>query len=260
MENPYYFLEDGFWSSPWLMLLFAVSIFAIVFFRYFFLAAAYERWTGSQRKKPFRKQQFFREFRWSVASSAIFTVLSMLTFYLYQSGYTKVYADFNTHGVLYFLFSIVLYLVLYETYYYWLHRWMHMPRIFRKVHKVHHESIHTSAFTSFSFHPFEALLQFLFLPLMILVFPIHYYALGIILLLMTVSAIINHAGVEVYPKKFYKHPIGKWLIGSTHHDLHHREFTANYGLYFTFWDKWMRTESSNYEETFEKNRGINQSQ
>jgi sterol desaturase/sphingolipid hydroxylase (fatty acid hydroxylase superfamily) len=77
---------------------------------------------------------------------------------------------------------------------------------------------------------------------------------------MTVSAIINHAGVEVYPKKFYKHPIGKWLIGSTHHDLHHREFTANYGLYFTFWDKWMRTESSEYEKRFEDNTGVNRSQ
>jgi len=125
--------------------------------------------------------------------------------------------------------------------------------VFRIVHKVHHESIHTSAFTSFTFHPLEALLQFIFLPLMILIVPIHFYGLGIILALMTLSAIINHAGIEVYPKGFYKHPLGKWLIGSTHHDLHHKEFTSNFGLYFTLWDKWMNTESKGYEERFDKN-------
>jgi sterol desaturase/sphingolipid hydroxylase (fatty acid hydroxylase superfamily) len=242
------------------MLLFTVSIFLIVFFRYLFLAAAYHWWTRSRKKNPFQKRQLLRELRWSVASSLIFSILTILTFYVYQAGYTRVYRDFNSYSVVYFLLSILIYLVLYETYYYWLHRWMHMPGVFRKVHKVHHESVHTSAFTSFSFHPIEAFLQFLFLPLMILVLPIHYSALGIILLLMTVSAVINHAGVEVYPKKFYKHPIGKWLIGSTHHDLHHREFKANYGLYFTFWDKWMRTESSEYEKRFENNTGVNRSQ
>ena len=67
---------------------------------------------------------------------------------------------------------------------------------------------------------------------------------------MTISATINHAGVEVYPRGFEKHWLGKWIVGATHHDLHHREFRFNYGLYFTFWDKWMNTESPRFEELF----------
>ncbi len=256
MANPYYFLEDTFWWSPGLIGLFMITIFIIVFLRYLLLASAYQWWTKKfrqEKKYVLDNRQFLREVKWSLISSAIFAILSIVTFYFYQKGYTEVYSDFNRFGTGYFLLSIALYLVLYETYYYWLHRWMHRPGIFRKIHKVHHESIHTSAFTSFSFHPSEAILQFIFLPVMIVLFPIHYYALGIILLLMTVSAIVNHAGIEIYPGNFHKHRLGKWLIGSTHHDLHHTEFSSNYGLYFTFWDKWMRTESKKYREKFETN-------
>lgn len=204
-------------------------------------------------------RQFRREVKWSLLSSAIFALLSAVAFYLYGKGYTRVYIDIREFGIFYFFASTALYLALYETYYYWLHRWMHKPGVFRLVHRVHHESVHTSAFTSFSFHPLEALLQFIFLPVMILIIPIHLSALAIILILMTVSSIVNHAGIEIYPKRFYKHPVGKWLIGSTHHDLHHKDFRSNYGLYFTCWDKWMRTESKLYEDRFDNNK-LNRSQ
>jgi Delta7-sterol 5-desaturase len=86
--------------------------------------------------------------------------------------------------------------------------------------------------------------------------PIHYYALGIVLMIMTVSAVINHAGVEIFPRKFINHPIGKWLIGSTHHDLHHKYFTTNFGLYLTFWDKLMKTENEKFEKQFELNKTL----
>lgn len=180
-------------------------------------------------------------------------MLTVVMLYVYHLGFTKIYLDTGAFGWLYFFGSIAVYLLLYETYYYWLHRWMHSPRVFRTIHKVHHDSIHTSAFTSFSFHPLEALLQFIFLPLLIITIPIHIYALGIFLILMTFSAIVNHAGIEIYPGYFHKHKLAKWLIGSTHHELHHKEYKTNYGLYFTFWDKWMHTESKVYNDRFEQN-------
>lgn len=239
------------------MLLIA-TLFAIIFLRYLVFAGLYQWWVtrSLQRKRPGNTVRIKREVKWSLISSAIFAVLSVSVFFLYQKGYTQIYADLHEYGVLYFVASITVYLVLYETYYYWLHRWMHRPRVFRIVHKVHHESVDTSAFTSFSFHPLEAVLQFIFLPLMVFIIPVHYYALGLILMLMTISAIINHAGLEIYPGKFYDHPVGKWLIGSTHHDLHHKEFRSNFGLYFTFWDRWMGTESGQYVEKFDKNHSI----
>jgi Delta7-sterol 5-desaturase len=82
--------------------------------------------------------------------------------------------------------------------------------------------------------------------------PMHLYVLIIQLTLMTFSSVINHLNIEVYPKKFHKHILGRWLIGATHHSLHHKQFRYNYGLYFTFWDKWKRTESPLYEHLFEE--------
>jgi sterol desaturase/sphingolipid hydroxylase (fatty acid hydroxylase superfamily) len=71
-------------------------------------------------------------------------------------------------------------------------------------------------------------------------------------MVMTFSGTINHAGVEIYPKSFQGHWLGKWLIGATHHDLHHKQFRFNFGLYFTCWDKWMHTESPDFEGEFRK--------
>lgn len=256
LENSLYFIDRQFWHSPALVILFAASIFLIVFLRYLLVSSAYHVLVtrlfrnSARRFTKVARNQWRREVKWSMVSAAIFTVLTAGCLWLYHDGLTRIYTNLHAYGIAYFIFSIVFLLAGYETYYYWLHRWMHHPKIFRHVHKVHHDSIETSVFTSFSFHPLEAILQFLFLPLAIMVLPVHYYALGIVLTLWTVSAIINHAGVEIFPENFRSHPVGKWLIGATHHDLHHREFKSNFGLYFTFWDKWMRTESKNFGHTF----------
>jgi sterol desaturase/sphingolipid hydroxylase (fatty acid hydroxylase superfamily) len=193
---------------------------------------------------------------WSALSSLIFAGLSVITFYFYQQGFTQVYTKISDRSILYFIASIALFMILYESYYYWLHRWMHSPSIFKIVHKVHHQSIHPTVFTSFSFHPLEAVLQFIFIPIAIILIPIHYYALGIVLTIWTISAVVNHAGVEIFPKNFTRHPIGKWMIGSTHHDLHHKEFRTNFGLYLTFWDRWMKTENLKFEKQFEENKRL----
>jgi Delta7-sterol 5-desaturase len=257
--DPLYFLNPGVWDSPLLVILFAGSLFVIVFLRYFVLSAGYHFLTARIfRRSPrhFNRTsltQWRKEVKWSMVSATIFTILTAGCLWVYQQGYTKIYDDLQQYSISYFIFSIALMLTGYETYYYWLHRWMHLPGVFRLVHKVHHDSIETSVFTSFSFHPLEAILQFLFLPLFVILIPVHYYALAIVLTLWTISAIVNHASVEIFPKQFHRHRIGKWLIGATHHDLHHKEFKNNYGLYFTFWDKWMKTESRNFESRFEAN-------
>lgn len=151
--------------------------------------------------------------------------------------------------------SFLIAIVLHETYYYWLHRWMHLPKIYRLLHQWHHESIHTTSMSAFSFHPLEAGLQALFIPLLMLVLPLHLFVLFFLLLLMTLSGTINHCGIEVFPKHFERHWLGKWLIGATHHDLHHKRFQFNYGLYFTLWDRWMKTECPGFDKIFREKTG-----
>jgi len=67
-------------------------------------------------------------------------------------------------------------------------------------------------------------------------------AMVITLSLMTFSAILNHAGVEIYPIDKKYSAFRKYIIGASHHDHHHKNSKNNFGLYFTFWDMTMKTE------------------
>lgn len=185
-------------------------------------------------------------------TACLFAITGTLTLLAWQHGYTKIYTDGQAYPLWWMPVSLVVSLLLHETYYYWLHRWMHHPKIFRIVHKVHHDSNITSPWTAFSFHPIEGLLQALFLPALLMILPMHLYVIIIQLTLMTFSSVINHLDIEIYPRGFHRNKLGKWLIGATHHSLHHKQFRYNFGLYFTFWDKWKHTESPLYQDLFEK--------
>lgn len=249
-------------SNPAWFLLAVAVVFAIVTGRYFLIAglfyAVFYKWAKGKwerrkiNQRSYKEGQFRKEVSWSMVTAGIFAVSGAVLGLLWQKGFTKIYSDVQDYPLWWLPVSLVIALFVHETYYYWLHRWMHHPRIFRLVHKVHHDSNITSPWTAFSFHPLEGLLQALFLPLLLLVLPIHLYVLVIHLTIMTFSSVINHLDIEVYPKGFHKNLLGRWLIGATHHSLHHKQFRYNYGLYFTFWDKWKKTESPVFERLFEE--------
>lgn len=237
-------------------------LFAIIIGRYFLIAGLFYiffyRWRPEKWKhrklsaKSYKEGQFASEVRWSTIIAVIFALAGTITIILWQKGYTKVYEDINAYHWIYVPCSLLISMVLHETYYYWLHRWMHKPAVFRIVHKVHHDSNITSPWTAFSFHPLEGVIQAIFLPLLIMLLPLHPSVILFQLSLMTFSSVINHLDIEIYPGNFHHHVLGRWLIGATHHSLHHRQFKFNYGLYFTFWDKMKKTESPLYEEIFEQ--------
>lgn len=243
-------------------ILITAIIFAVIFLRYLFFSGGYHYLFFILLKNSFknrflhtaglRKDQAWQEIRRSALTSAIFAVSGAALIALWHNGSTRLYTSWDAYPVWYHPVSLFLALFIHETYYYWLHRWMHKPGIYRKIHKWHHDSIETSSFTAFSFHPAESLLQAIVVPVLILFLPMHVYLLFLFLLIMTVSGTINHAAVEVYPEGAERHWWWKWVVGATHHDLHHKQFRFNFGLYFTFWDRWMGTESPDFENRFKK--------
>lgn len=250
-----------FSSGLWPLIITAI-IFLVITIRYFVVAGIFYCifyiWFRKKfevrkiNKKNYKPGQFKKEIRYSLISSFIFAVTGAITVVLWQNGFTKVYTEVSLYGWWYLPLSILVYMLLQETYYYWIHRWMHKPRIFRLVHKVHHDSHIASPFTAFSFHPLEALLQAIFLPFMLLIIPIHFYVIIFLLTIMTFSSVINHLDIEIYPKS--NHPFfGKWVIGATHHSLHHKQYKYNFGLYFTFWDRIKNTESPLFDDLYKKN-------
>lgn len=242
-------------SAFWIFLIFFAAIVIRYFiaagiFYWYFYTFDFKRWELrkiNKTKFPDQDQLLF-EMKWSIVTSLIFAGVGVLTYYLFEKGYTAIYLNLEQKDIFYMPLSLLLALLIHETYYYWVHRWMHNPKIFRQVHKVHHDSIVTSPWTAFSFHPWEGLLEAIIIPIILIIIPMHPYVLLFYLILMTVSSIVNHLDIEIYPKGFKDHWIGKWLIGATHHHYHHKEFRTNYGLYFTFWDRWMKTESKAYKE------------
>ncbi len=196
-------------------------------------------------------EQTGREIGWSAITSFIFAMSGTVLLILWQQGRTALYVDLSDYPLWYLPVSLAIYLFMHETYYYWLHRWMHKPRIYRLIHKVHHDSLETNAHTSFSFHPIESVLQAFIIPALLLFIPLHLYMLLVLLMIMTVSGTLNHLGYEMFPKGWSRHPVGKWLIGAAHHDQHHKRFRYNYGLYFTFWDRWMGTEHPDFDRYFD---------
>jgi len=242
-----------------------LAMFLMVVIRYFILAGGFylyfyiwspKKWQNRKiNQKPHTNKQFWYELKYSVLTSLLFALIGALTAIAWQKGYTAIYTDFNEYGIWWFLASIALGMLIHETYYYWLHRWMHIPVVYRKIHKVHHQSMITSPWTAFSFHPIEGLLEGVILPLIILVIPMHPYAIVAQLTIMTITSVINHLDIEIYPRGTHKHWFGKHWIGASHHSLHHQKYSCNYGLYFTIWDKWMKTESPLYPARFEEKTG-----
>jgi sterol desaturase/sphingolipid hydroxylase (fatty acid hydroxylase superfamily) len=193
------------------------------------------------KKKPNQKR---KEIINSFYSSIIFGIGMWFLYRLWQLELLDL-AD-NSYSVIYHLFSIFAALIIHETYYYWLHRAMHLKPIYKYIHHGHHDSIQVSTWTAFSFDFLETLLQVFAFYIIAFTVPLHIYSILFLLILMSLSATINHLNYEVYPKFFRTTFPFNQLIGAKHHALHHKEFKTNYGLYFTFWDKWMKTQSKHY--------------
>lgn len=204
-------------------------------------------WRGRGRgrqlnHRPPDRRRMRREIVASLIACPIYALPAALVLEWWKRGGTAIYDDPDTWPLWWLPASFVVYLLAHDAFYYWVHRGLHHPRVFSWAHAEHHRSRDPSAFASFAFDPAEAAATAWFLPALALVVPIHWGVALALLTLMTATAVLNHAGREVWPDAWLKRAPLRWLITATHHDLHHKRFNGNYGLYFRFWDQWRMTE------------------
>ena len=234
---------------------FLISFFVVLFFilvRYFVLVGgAYKLlWGQTTFGKVLHdcnlpKGQISLEIKWSLVSSFIFAISGVVLGVLWQLNLSRLYLPFDQYSIWYLPISFIIYTLFHEIYFYLTHVWMHRSSVYKKVHYVHHLSVKTSPFASFSFHPYEAIVHAVFLPMMILIVPVHPVVIIFYLTFMTITAISNHLGKELISFTFIK----KHFISGEHHSLHHQKMKYNYGLYYTFMDKIMGTEESSFKNT-----------
>jgi sterol desaturase/sphingolipid hydroxylase (fatty acid hydroxylase superfamily) len=204
-----------------------------------------------QHKAP-QSARMRAEFAYSLSTVLVFAAIGWCIISLKRLGYTLIYNDFDAHGWPWFAVSLLLMLLLHDAYFYWTHRMMHHPRIFRHVHLVHHRSTNPSPWAAYAFHPLEAVVEAGVFVVIVFVIPAHPLALSAFLIYMIVRNVLGHVGIEFLPSSFMRNPWFNWHTTTTHHDLHHRDFHHNYGLYFTWWDRWFGTEHPRYRDTFEE--------
>lgn len=185
-----------------------------------------------------------QEIKLSVISAFIYAAPAALVLEMWKAGGTALYTGpvVTLSGALYLVLSGLIYLIAQDTYFYWTHRVMHHRKLFALTHAGHHKSVQPTPWASFSFDPIEALISAGLLPALALFIPLHLGTALVLLMFMTVNAVFNHAGWEVYPDRWVKGWFGHIMITASHHNLHHTRFKGNYGLYFRFWDKLMGTD------------------
>jgi sterol desaturase/sphingolipid hydroxylase (fatty acid hydroxylase superfamily) len=193
-----------------------------------------------------------REIAYSLGTLAVFAAIAAVVLAAVVSGHAEIYADPLQYGAAWLVLSLPLLIVWHDGYFYWTHRLLHTRWLFRHVHGVHHRSRNPSPFAAYAFHPAEAFVNGLVTLLPLLVLPLN---LGVVLVFGLHQIIRNahsHAAVETLPRGFARH----WLWGrfttTTHHHLHHETAQGNYGLWFTWWDRWCGTDRRDYLERYER--------
>jgi sterol desaturase/sphingolipid hydroxylase (fatty acid hydroxylase superfamily) len=196
-------------------------------------------------------RQLVRERLWSLSTIAIFALLALVTGIAYALGATSVYLDVGQYGWLYWGLSVVLLVVGHDTYFYWTHRVMHHRRLYRSFHRTHHRSVSPSPWAAYAFAPAEAVVEGAYLTIMVFLVPLHPTAILVFVVHQLVRNVLGHSGIELFPRgASHSRRLG-WLTMTTHHDLHHSRVHGNYGLYFTWWDRWMGTEIADYKAVFD---------
>lgn len=211
-----------------------------------------KRWQVKKIQKSFPKnKELIREISYSVLTSLIFTGIALIVFFTPFKSYTQIYENIGDFGWGYWWLSIILMIFLHDTYFYWAHRIMHHPKLFKTFHLVHHKSTNPSPWAAYAFHPLEGIIEAAVIFPIVLLIPVHLTAILAFLVFMIVYNVYGHLGYELFPKRFNKHPIGKWLNTSVNHNQHHKHFEGNYGLYFLFWDRMMGTLRPDYDEAYQ---------
>lgn len=165
------------------------------------------------------------EGRNALSTLGIAAVLALVTLALARAGALAASFALPTPGVLAVEWG--LFVFAFDFYFYGLHRLLH-TRPLTRVHAVHHRSGAPGVLTALSFHPLEALLLLLYMPLVLLLFPIHLWSALLGGVVLAASIALAHCGREVFPRWWHETPVLRWIATPLVHDTHHTDSSYNF--------------------------------
>ena len=239
-----------------------INVFTFDLGRYLIAASALalilwlaKSWSDLRRiqQRKAKREDYVREISSSFRTVCFFALTGLATLLLEGAGIILVHI--GTYDWSTFAIQLVVITLAHDAYFYWMHRALHHRRLFRATHLHHHKSHTPTPWAAYSFSAWEGIAEAAFMPIFLLLtslLGIAYigFAIFVFLAWMIARNVIGHAGVELHPAGWVDRKWLDWLTTTTHHDLHHSEGNHNFGLYFTWWDRWMGTEHPRYKERF----------
>lgn len=178
------------------------------------------------------KNQIRFELLRSSMSIVIFGLYGLLIVVCYRNEVVSMSFEYD-----YMLVVDLLILAIWnEVHFYLVHKLLH-TRLFVEVHKVHHKSNVVTPFSTFSFHPLEALIlgSVMILPMLVIEFEVMAPVLFPIYSLF--FNILGHSNVKLIKKT----GVIRTVETSTNHNNHHTKYHSNFGFASPIMDRLMRT-------------------
>lgn len=232
---------EWFVASPaWAVAVAGTAYFALLYFTVALAGAALVRALpriGFGRvidPRPLPAGQIRREVRQACASILIFGVGLIVPWWLLRSGW----AQLASHpSGLRILVEVVVLFFWNELHFYVSHRLLH-TRWLRRFHGDHHRSHTPTPFSTYAFHPVEAVMlgSVPLIPMLL-----HDFSFAALFCLPILSIVLNGLGHANYEFSRNAPALGP-LGASRRHHLHHACYSGNYGFLLTAFDRVLRTE------------------
>ena len=218
---------------------------------YFFFANKYARSKIQVRQAG--NKDFVKEILYSLQTAIVLALIGVMVLFTPLKQYTLIYDKTSTVYAWWWLpLSVLLSFIIHDTYFYWMHRLLHHKKLFRYTHLVHHKSTNPSPWASYSFHFIEAWTEGALLFLIVFILPMNELGVALFVLIGFMINVYGHLGYEIMPCWFRHSILFEILNTSVYHNLHHSRFKGNYGLYFRFWDRLLKTENPDYVKEYDR--------
>lgn len=222
-------------ATPWQVLAFGIAGFALLYF----LGAGLTRLLIRllQRldigrvldPRALRPGQLRREIGQSCVSILIFGVGLLIPWWLLKQGWAELAHSPSWSRVALETAALFFWN---ELHFYTNHRLLH-TRWLRRFHADHHRSVTPTPFSTYAFHPVEALMlgSVPIIPMLL-----HDFSLSALLALPVLSILLNCLGHANY--EFSRKNPARWpLSASRRHHLHHALYHGNYGFLLDLFDR-----------------------
>nr|WP_315234660.1 sterol desaturase family protein [uncultured Albidiferax sp.] len=180
--------------------------------------------------RPLGPGQQAREQTQSALSVLLFGVGSVVPWSFLQWGWARLAVDPSGWQIA----LEVAVLVVWNEVHFYANHWLLHTRWLRRFHLLHHRSVVVTPWSTYCFHPVEALMlgNVLLLPMLL-----HDFSVWALLSVPVFSIVFNNIGHSNFDFLPDADRDRWWLNGARRHHLHHACYHGNFGFMFPFMDR-----------------------